>query len=241
MAVRFDNAADNLQRTSSLPSTNTYSCCFWAKIAADNNYYSAFFGFTDPGGGFYTVLETNADGTEVMWADNNGGVVGIQQLTVGSWYFFAITKSNTDVVIYVARDDDAALTSTNIPSNAATPAHTLLTLGDDGYSEPLNGCMEAFKMWDGVALTAAEVEAERWQNVPSRTEGLYAWLPLVNAEGVDYSGAANPFTVNGALALEDGPPIAWRKGISRILIPATAGGGATAVPVFMNQYRQRGA
>ena len=226
MAVRFDNSADNLRRTTSLPSTNTYSVCFWGKLSSDQNYYSTFFGFTD-GSSLYSVLETNLDGITVLWADN-GGTGNIRTLTVGEWYFFGITKSNTDVVIYVAAATDANLTATNFSDNASTPAHTLLTLGDDGFSEPLDGCIAAFKMWDGVALSAAEVAAERWQVMPARTSGLYAWLPMTDASGIDYSGTGHSFTVNGTLSAEDGPPIAWKKGASRLFIPPPAGGGAPA-------------
>lgn len=241
MSVRFDNAADMLTRSATLPSATTFTCCCWANISTDRNAVSAVFSFDD-GGSSYAELATNTDGTTMMvWPAGTGGATLGVSMAVGTWYFVALSKSGVNLTGYIGAATAAGLSSASLAETVGfTP--TNLYIGNDGFAgaDFWNGRIAAFKLWDGVALTEAELLQERWQYMPARTSGLWTWLPMLSATspGVDYGGGARDFTVGGTLATEDGPPIAWKQGRLRPpILPVAA--AADAVPQVWAQYRRR--
>ncbi len=232
MAVRFDGGSgDSFSRTANYPSTTAYTACGWAKLSVDTNSYAAVFSL-DNGGTNYHVIETDSDGTslKLFFGGSSSGSVSLATLTTGQWFFWAVSNSGTGAgnnVAYYALPNATGLTSASAVGTSFTPSG--MYLGNDGFNEPFNGCIANVKIWDAV-LTADELFAEMHAAVPLRKANLHLWTPMhrssVADSALDLSGAAKNWTVNGTMAVEDGPPVPWG---GRVLLvgKAAAGGPAT--------------
>lgn len=240
MAVRFTTGgvsggggtADALYRSVSFPSTTTVSASFWFYRIGDTNTFADLLLMRNDGYSAWSLLGMDSDGTTLRHEDANGGTNGLLSVA-NTWYHCGLSKSGANVTVYI--DGTSNITRTN----ATNPTVTGVTYGGVGNwgqaslgTEIFDGRMAAMKIWDGVALTQAELQQEQWFYMPVRTANLWHWNPLLNIVGdftVDFSGSGNTFTAGGTLTAEDGPPIAWRMQRSRVwpLAVAAAPGGRT--------------
>lgn len=222
MAVRIDASGDNLRRTTGLPSSSTtMSFCAWVYLVADRNDYQNFFFVEHSGFGSQDIfLSTDSDGTTLMLFDGGAALTGAS-LSTATWYFIAFTRSNTSRALYYAAATAAGLTAvTNSTTQTISDTHDALWWMNDVYGEWVSGRMAASKLWDGVQLTQAELELERWRILPARTENLYGWWPMFPGSGErvrDYSGNGRDLTEAGTITDEDPPPVSW--GARSILVP----------------------
>lgn len=232
MAVRFDADGEDYTRTTGLPSATTFTWTFWFAIDTDRNTFSTPVS-VDAGTGSYVYLQTDNDGTTLKLWDSNGVQITIQNLTVGTWYFIAVSRNGTgaNTSIYHAAATEAALTAQTGETVDVSFTATNLRIGASPFSnEWLNGRIAALKIWSGAALTQAEIENERFQYLPHRTANLHAFYPFLEGGAVagaqqDFSGAGNTLTGGTNSATADGPPVAWRRGRSQIIVPAAAVAG----------------
>lgn len=234
MAVRFDGTSgEDFRRTANLPNVNSFTVCGWAKLSVDTNTYATLFSLQDSGGPNYILLTTALDGTTLgIWGPGDGSGTTLQALTVGQWFFWAVTCSGTganQLISYYATPGATSLTSASRAAGVANYTPTRMSLGDDSFGEPWNGCIERVRVWD-AALSTAELLQEMNRTAPARYSNLNIFSPMIAStvalSATDYSGNGRNWTANGTLAVEHGAPVSW--GARPIIVPfASAGGSAT--------------
>ncbi|MFI7449557.1 hypothetical protein ACIBQX_18820 [Nonomuraea sp. NPDC049714] len=247
MAVRFDADTEEYTRALSLGVVTQFAVACWVKISVDRNNISTVW-CVDNGGGDYIRLATTVNGTTLQIADDLGNHT-LASAGVNTWQYVGFSMNGADATAVM----QAATAST--PSSFAwasgSPSQNLATLeiGDGVFdTQFLNGCVAAFKLWVGVTLTQAELEAEAWQYLPQRTGGLAAWYPFLRGEATDYSGNGRTLSGGTGTTAEDGPPIRWSVGRRRIIrftgaalgevaatLPALTGSASGAVVVAGQQ------
>jgi hypothetical protein len=205
MSLRFDNAADYLERTTGAPSRTAFTMMGWFKIVVDTNAVATFLRFKASGSADNFVVSTDADGVTLMVFNNSVTDTGTA-LNVGDWNHIAMVGDDTNVTIFLNGIQDCQVAQATL-----TLAHIQVGNAPE-FSEFLNGLAAAVKIYD-VVLTAAEILQESLQYAPVRFADLNAWYPMIDHATADaakdYSTFKRDFTVNGTLAIENGPPIPW--------------------------------
>lgn len=209
MAVRFASAGPHYTNAASAGSQASYTMALWLRIAVDTNAVAAFMSITDNIGG-YSVIVVGSDGTSLAYGDEAFDSA-TTALTVGTWYYVAVSRSGTSGTLYIRALDATSWTTVSIAAAAATRTANSINVGEDS-GRTLNANLAGVKVWLGAALTQGELESEMWQYMPSRTANLTAWYPLLIPETVDYSGNGHTLTLTGGSpTTEDGPGIPWRQ------------------------------
>ncbi|MFB4265325.1 LamG-like jellyroll fold domain-containing protein [Nonomuraea sp. GTA35] len=223
MAVRFN--ASSYSRAFSLGSQTAFTVTCWAKISVDTNTFATAW-VIDNGISDYLSLKADATGT-LMRALTDAGTHASRELTVGTWYFAAMSVSSTAGRLVTRSATDSMFTtatwSASHTVNAATLRFGVWPSGGDG----LNGCLAAVKVWQAT-LTQDEIENEAFRYTPSRTANLLAWYPFLEPSTVDYSGAGATLSGGVGVTQEDGPSIIWRMGRRKCAVPSGATGIVSA-------------
>lgn len=216
MAIRFDASGDSLSRARL---TGAKTVMAWIYLAVDRNAYTVFFGLGDN-----AFVGTLSDGTSIIFYDGSVEHSTSGSLTVGAWQHVAFVgagdSSSDTFSVYL----NGAQIGTG--TRAANDAGTNMYLGNDTYSEWLNGRLAHVKIWN-AALTAAEIQQEMYSSRPQRFANLWSWLPMIESgsgRNSEWSSSGNTWTANGTLADEDGPPVAWN--LTGWQLPFVTSGGA---------------
>lgn len=221
MAVRPDTrvaapngqTSDAIWRTTSFPSSTTWSFCAWVyreNNSADNYEVVCTLRSTTYSGqwcGLYVL--GNALTVSSSGAEQSGGTINLD-----TWYHVAVTKSGGTMTAYLNGATDATGTGHTNPTVNGIAMGNVGNFGTNLNPEHFDARFAGVKVWDGVALTATEIQNEMRTLMPRRWANLFFWNGEVTgagsaAAGTDFSGAGNTFTVTGTLADEDGPPVAW--------------------------------
>src|SRR3990167_4213337 len=222
MAVRFDAVVDSLTRTTNL--SYPISILGWVYVSVDVNAESGFFSIGASSGSRYIKVGVDLSGTNtnlLLW--DGSGVVNGSNISLGTWYHLALVVEGLatadDALVYL----NGVLDITN-PNPSDLSVASLLWLGNTNESQFLNGRIAAVKIYDDI-LTPAEIINEMRQILPFRTGNLNSFYPLnnISEDEIDFSGLGRTLTVGGTLTTEDGPPIPWKVGRYRILIPVSSG------------------
>ena len=166
------------------------------------------------------------------YMDTQSGTATGAATTINTWYHVGLTRTGTVYTLYV--DGVSAFTLTT----SDTYTNDNFYLIENNAGSAMGGQVVAgVKLWDGVALSAAQVDQERRYYRPmTNLASLYAWLPMVhptvNSNALDWSGLAHDWTVTGTLTQRDGPPIAWAPRWQRWASGIPAGG--TANPLSLS-------
>lgn len=228
MAVRFDASGDRLYTTANPPTASAYTLCGWAVLDVDRNDFSAIGSIENAltNAGVTQNVVTDSDGTTVRIYSGSGFSTGGFVPGIGTPFFWSITATSTGVNGVTGRFRTASqntFTSFQRGGNSFTPSH--IFIGNDSYSEWLNGRVWNVKQWNR-ALSEAELLIESYYARPMFPASLNFWWPLHNAnDTADRSGNGRNPTVGGTLTTQDGPVNLWvpRR---RIILP-TAVVGAT--------------
>lgn len=224
MAVRLSATGQDFSRSLALGSLTALTASFWWKVSVDRNTYSTAF-FVDNGQADNWGVQTGVDGTTANVILDGNSTPSVA-MTVGTWYFGCLALSGTTGTFYYKAAGSAALSTTGITGVTSTNGATL-RLGESPWgSEWLNGCLAAFKLWS-AQLTADEIQAESMQYVPNRLANLVSWHPFVKTELTDYSGNTRTLSGGTGTATEDGPPVAWRANVPKLILPASAAASAS--------------
>jgi hypothetical protein len=221
MAIRCDASGDSLSRAR-LAGAKTVMA--WIYLAADRNDYTVFFGL-----GSNELIGTGSDGTTLIHYD--GAVERTSSnLATGTWYHLAYVSAGDAIsngfTVYLN-----GVSSITTGGRSGTSAGTNMYLGNDEYSEWLNGRLAHIKVWS-AALTQTEVQQEMYSIRPHRFANLHSWLPTIDtgsARTTDYAGQGNGWTANGTLADEAGPPVGW--GAPVWVVPFVAASGDQQINV----------
>ncbi len=205
MAVRF-NTTNKLTFTLNNFPTHTgigssFTFLWWAKRKVDTNNFAAIMYSTNRSG-FEVFVETATDGDTL-----NVYELPTETFTTGPtlandvWNFGAYKRSNTAQKQYWGTEAGGAL-STNSLATSRTPTNNMIDvyIGDDAYTEGLNGEISYVRIWT-VELTDAEIDAEYYSAVPVKTANLWADYRLPNAAGAltDSSGNGRTLTLTGTV------------------------------------------
>lgn len=156
-------------------------------------------------------------------------------LSFDTWYHVA-QKRLTDTTHETFFNGVSDITHT---SGGGNLYHPYFGQSSDAYtSEAMSGRLAAVKVFT-ANLSAAEIQQEMYFFMPVRTDNLTIWSPFVADETVnfrDYSGNGNDWIENGTITAGAGPPITWRKGASRIFLPAAAAADISHVAALADSF-----
>jgi hypothetical protein len=206
VAVRFSASGQDYTRTLSAGTLTQISLALWFKLSVDRNTMSSIWSIGNSSAGY--ILTTPADGTTMTLAGDNPNNFSFAA-TVGTWYYLAFSVNGANgTFVRRALSDTSFTTGTFATGNATSPGDSLW-LGTNPFAEWVNGCLASVKMWLGVTLSQAELEAEAWTQMPRRTADLRCWYPFIRAETVDYSGQGQTLSGGTGATTEDGPGVSW--------------------------------
>lgn len=243
MASRSDAATDRVSYTASSPPDPqagfTFTC--WAYLSVDRDAFSPIIRvYTVSGDTTRFNLSTASNGTSVaiFTANNTGGIIGTDALTVGSWLFIAATQAgtgSTDTILYTATPTGALNAVSGLASGGSSATGLALfgrSAGDG--SQWLNGRIAYARYWSTV-LTPIEIAAERTSLTPVKTTSLWASWPLTDSTDLtDHFSTHNLVAGSTSLSTEDNPPYAYPTavtGTGTALAPTvTTGSSATSAP-----------
>lgn len=247
MAVRNTGSGDYLIRSAGgFYDPSAMTVAFWANLIIDKDASGAVFGLKNTGdaNGYVYFYNSNGDGITYTWEHFNGGLVQLDAnpLSLGVWTFIALSRTGlgaNQTTAYRRQAGDAALTSQTGTFNAGQTMNEEVVLSN-GFGLAAGwfpGRIAALKQWS-AALTEAELLAESYRYRPIRLANLHSWRPMVaptvSEAALDFSGNGRNLTPNGALTIEDGPPIGWWQGRRRIVIPVSAPAPSASEPLSID-------
>lgn len=222
MAIRFDAAADRIQRTSDVFDYNSpYTCSMWFMIVsiASAGIASALFSVRsgEPEPRFdYLFLQANTATTMRLGFSTYDGsssidITGSTDISPNVWHHVGwIRTSNTEVLVYL----DGALEVTHThPSVSGRTASTLFESGAHTSSnfDRFDGRDSSLKIW-AAALSLSELVQESRQRMVFRAANLHASYPMLSGATprlLDFSGNGRNLSTLGTLTDEDDPAIPW--------------------------------
>src|SRR5881396_451153 len=149
MAVRFSATGQSYTGSLSLGSQTQMSLTLWAKISTNRATWSGPLRIGNTGDTDYVAVETQSDGTSLnVWDDAGTAHATNAPLTVGTWYFVAVTVNGTGGTFYTAAANAAAITSSAISTLSSATVVDNVKIGEGEHNtEWLNGCVTAVKIW----------------------------------------------------------------------------------------------
>ncbi|MFI6813781.1 hypothetical protein ACIBG7_15275 [Nonomuraea sp. NPDC050328] len=224
MAVRISAEANRYRATiASPPTSNQWSVAFWIKpVVATGRIWS----LNNASTGADEMLFSETGEFRLIAGDT--GHTG-PAAAAGVWHYVGYSNNGVNG-IWVIR----TLTATSFTvltwsdGSASSNQFSRLALGDHYEGGvPMDGSLAAFRWWS-ASLSQAELEAECFRQMPSRTAGLRGWYPLIRTTDLaDLSGNGNTLTGGTGAAQDDGPGIPWRQGHRRIFLPGEVPAEAT--------------
>lgn len=202
MALYFDSTADVIGATSGgaiAGNVEARTICGLGRIEANAGSATQLIAaFSDSASYFSAALEWRAAGTDSMFVrvDTTGGVANrtafASRPAVGELFFWYLKCSGTGAGQVEGGwgylDGSAMVTATTALQSGTDGAVALLILGGV-ISSHLRGQLGAFRQWT-AALSAAELENERYQIYASRRDNLIGEYPFwdVATSLTDFSG-----------------------------------------------------
>lgn len=217
MALRFDTSTDYIYRDSNLPGITSFTMMAWVYISVDRNDFSPIlqYGDANPGTPTEYIVYTMGDGVTLASWNSSSEITG-SVLSVGTWYHLAITVAGTGANQFLTYLNGAVNITNNGSASVTNERISFATNTGASGNEWLNGRIAACKIYAAV-LTAAEIQQEMMFYTPQRTANLNTWLPCVDPTVANnlLDASGNGYNMTGAAGtrtVEDGPPIAWRRG-----------------------------
>lgn len=196
MAVRFSGDNQWYERALSLGSVSTFTVTCWVKLVANRNIYSGVWALDNSNQSDLYILSTDQNGTTMHVVYEGGPLDADTNITIGTWYFFGVAISGASGRRTWRTDASSTFTTSTWSGGPPNTTMTRLRIGADSYHDWINGSVAALKIWNGVALSQTELEAEALTYPPTRTSGILAWYPFNNGpETTDYG--PNGYTLSG--------------------------------------------
>lgn len=235
MAILINAIGERFTRTTSLPTADAHTFCCWVRRQGDQNNYSMFAQLMNTGGTIGNYLGFLSNGDDIGLSNYSSDVTVLSAPGTGNWVFAAMTCSGSGAGLFIGYAGLATAASLSSATHTrGTFTAQRIDIGADQFGEnQLNGDIAYLKIW-GAALTAQELEQERWSAWPVRWANLNSFYPFLTPsdDTIDYSGAALTITRTSAGTQADNPPVAprlfaYRNGWQGAF---TAAGGAPADP-----------
>ncbi len=227
MSSRLDASGDKLSASTNLPSSpRSTTMCGLFYMVTDRNDYTCPINLSASVDDAIFV-ETGTNGTTLDGYVYAGGAftktAGMLSITVGRWYFMAITVSSAGAANFYYADltTATALTKVSMSGTVGTWTPTLICFGDSVFTgEWWNGRMAGMRAWS-TELTQAQLEGEMWFLLAQHTTSLNRSIPSFAGSGErarDYSGNGYNLTEGGTLADEDDPPVLWSNTVTPVYV-----------------------
>jgi hypothetical protein len=175
----------------------------WHKLNADANTRKILFNYHNnhDGGTFHNIiLWTQGDGTTADLITVVGTPsrfqTGVQSITVGTWYHYAIVRNGSTIRLYVGSETAASTLITTLEDSRLAPQTSVwrfTATGSSGSGLSADASIERFKLYN-AALTLAEINAERTSLGPSSTTNLWSYNPFTAAGSYGGTDGSNPMT-----------------------------------------------
>jgi len=183
-AVGMNAYGDRLQ-SSTVPATDTWTFCAWIKLA--DTAGSRPFSIEDGTGVYHSISIVGASGTDLFIDTNLGTSTVLRTLSVGTWYFVALSATHTasfpTMNLYVRAQGEGSLTNTFTDGVAAlTPSFAAIGGGPSFNSTP-NGSICQYRLWDRV-LNSTELLAESRSATVVSSTNLLSFYKLESAATV---------------------------------------------------------
>jgi hypothetical protein len=233
MATLINAANEYYLRDASLPSIDTFTMMVWARRTVNygnSKIHPIFYRNNGAGDtqwiGLY--LQDQGGGTDNLLLDNTAtGDLG-SAIALDEWHHIALTKSGSDYKGYLDGGEDMAFT------NASSVTNTRMYVGGNAFTDftgtSIGLEIADLKIWDGAALSEAEIKTEMRQYVPVLFDSLHGFWPMLSIDDdqTDYYTGGLTMTVGGTPSAAAGsPPIPWRRRRRRqsVAVAAPPGGG----------------
>lgn len=224
MATRFDNVADRLSRTTGLPTSDAFTmACWYSRVSVGGTFEAIMTLYASP-----TFLKVGMPSAALTISGASGSAAFATSYSNNTSFFLAMVSNGSgagNLVGYAGVPADAALQTASDDSLSATV--TDMNFGNNSNADWINGRISGLKAWN-VALTAAELENERWTWLPRRIANLIYFNPGItdNEIQIDWTGNGN-LTKAGSLSTSlTQPQIAWgvcRRRVGRYVDAAPGG------------------
>lgn len=243
MAIRFDNTADSIQRTSGLPSFDSnYTVLLWFYMLAHPG---------DGNSGCLFVLDDQTDdvdefilngvgatSTRLSILTLSGGTPSISNgstaIALNTWYCAALVRAANNSRIGYLATVGASLAQefnhTESLSGRTAPSNMSMGSAAGLLADLANVRIGPVKIWT-TNRSLAELQQEMNAVRPIFTDNLHLWSPCfpgATERARDYSGNGRNWTENGTLTDEDPPPIGW--GVAPLIYSHVA--AATSLPIW---------
>ena len=209
--IRFDVDGDKLTRTTSLPSSDSFTACGWINRRGDTGDQVFVFGLVNTAGTDFVLLTTDSGGDNLTVQDTGAASSTIVALTIGQWFGVCITGNGTGaggLVGYALRPGETTFASASTGGEALTENNMNIGGAHTGVATT-NMDFSNWKVWTAI-LTQPGMINELYSRRPRRTAQLNMWSQLRGSWDIfDYSGAGTNWTAGGTLADSDDPPIPW--------------------------------
>jgi hypothetical protein len=227
MGVQQNATQEHFEWTGAVPSRDPLTVIWWIWI--DSIRAGSYNNFMSFGPTVYTG--TREYSCDIDSAGNTRLLVGGTQSTTtapaeDTWFAMSFVKNGSSNLFYY---DLLAGSSLSVTSSATPNSSDDLHLGDapwSGDSEWGNFRWGHIKIYE-AALTLAEMQNEARSIHLQRTANLWGWIHNLSASDIsDYSGNGNhPAVGGGTQTTIDGPPIPWRCGRAKLIVPPAAPAG----------------
>jgi hypothetical protein len=203
MAVLIGGTSANVhyQRTANLPSMAAFTITAWVNFNTAVGDYRCLWSFEENGTTASAWIAESGTGGNTLSGTTPGDgspPLLLGTMTVGTWYYLGVSVNGSTVnaISKVA----GAGTFTTRPADTVVQTSVkpnIIRIGNSVFlTDYLRGSVAGVKIWTGVALTNAEMQAEAAQFAPVRTDGLYAFYRFKDAATAtqDSSGLGNHLT-----------------------------------------------
>jgi hypothetical protein len=208
VAVRFDNNADLLKRTTATiaASAAAFTMCCWCKRKVDTGTFATVLYARDVTDSGEAWLETETGGDVLHGFELPGTESDLTgpTLTVDTWFFVAFVRTNTARNIQYGTEAGGTLTKvTNSDSRTLSSAISEFWIGQDIYTEGFNGEIAYVRLWD-TNLSDAELDAEWRSTTPVKSANLRGDWRLASAASATTDSGPNTLTLTSGGVLADG-------------------------------------
>jgi hypothetical protein len=229
VSVAFDNHADRLERTASIPTISALTVTWWGLLTGASSVNRCAFGIVNSGSST-NHIQVQVDGSELLHIqrDNNTWSGAGGTITQDVWYRYALVINGTTPTLYWGAHGSALSSAAGDSLDAPAVTSPKFVFGSNlNFSRFWGGWLANFKIHPSV-LSAAQVEKALQTTWPEGVAAVDAHYPLldIGTKLVDYGGGALDLTAPGGGTWEtkQHAPIPWRRARSRVFVPAGGNG-----------------
>ncbi len=219
MAARADAASDRVSLAAGPSITGGLSVCMWVKLAVDRNDFSTFCRIhAGSGGNTAITIGTKSDGvTPFVFSPGNASGVAGSALALDTWTFVGYTvdpgASNATAFYRGTTPGSLVKTTGTVPISQTPTGLTFFGRSASDADEWANLSQAYARIWGGVVMSDAEMEAESASATAVRTSGLFDHWAFAGAALTGVNG--NTLSAGSTALTSDTDPVLGGSGNAR--------------------------